>query len=225
MFIKSILFDLDGTLVDTSLGVGRALKGAIAAVIPGKETNMINIRSLIGPPVREMLKKTLPGMESSILNELEHRFRQNYDSVGWKECTAYDGVAETLARLARLGVKCFVVTNKRNMPAIRILKRLKLHVYFAEIVSWDSGVPPYASKGDMASYIINKHHLDSGATLLVGDSGDDAQAAQTCGTKFAAVAYGYGDVHAEQECRKDFVLNKFADLIPIVKLPIGELAQ
>ena len=216
MSVESILFDLDGTLVDTSPGVGRALREAIVAVMPGRETSILNVRSLIGPPIRDMLKKALPGIDSTMLNELERRFRQSYDSIGWQECNAYDGVAETLAHLAVLKVKCFVVTNKRNIPAIRILDRLKLCAYFGEIVSWDSGVPPFASKGDMACYIIQKHRLDSEETLLVGDSSDDAQAAHTCGAKFAAVAYGYGDVLARQECRKDFILYKFTDLLPIV---------
>ena len=220
MWVESILFDLDGTLVDTSPGVGHALREAIVAVMPGRETIIPNVRSLIGPPIHDMLKKALPSADSAILNELECRFRQSYDSIGWQECTAYNGVAETMARLVQLNVKCFVVTNKRNMPTIRILDRLKLNAYFSEIVSWDSGITPFASKSDMAHYIIQKHRLNSEETLLVGDSSDDAQAAQVCGARFAAVTYGYGDVHALQEYRKDYILNEFADLLLVVHGPL-----
>ena len=222
MSIASILFDLDGTLVDTSPGIERALKEAISTIMPGRETTIPNVRSIIGPPIRDMLKKALPSADNTILNELDRQFRQGYDSIGWQECTAYNGVAETMACLVQLNLKCFVVTNKRNMPAIRILDRLKLRAHFSEIVSWDSGVPAFASKSDMVCHIIQKYRLNPEEALLVGDSRDDAQAAQICGAKFAAVAYGYGDVHALQECRKDYMLEKFADLLPIVHESLRE---
>ena len=63
--MESILFDLDGTLVDTSPGVGHALREAIVAVMPGRETSIPNVRSLIVPPIGDMLKKALPSMPTA----------------------------------------------------------------------------------------------------------------------------------------------------------------
>ena len=216
ILVESILFDLDGTLVDTRPGIGYALREAIAVVMPHKKVDIPDLRSIIGPPIRDVLKKAIPDIDNATLDELERQFRSTYDSIGWQQCSAYDGVVDTMSRIARQKIECFVVTNKRIEPTLKILERLQLKVYFDEVVSWDSGARPYASKVEMVGYVIHKYHLKSKTMLLVGDSSEEAQAAKANGARFAAVAYGYGNVHTRSEWQKDYILDKFSDLLGIV---------
>lgn len=214
--VESVLFDLDGTLVDTRPGIEYALREAIAVVMPHKKVDIPDLRTIIGPPIHDVLKKAVPDIDNTTLDELERRFRSTYDSVGWQKCSVYDGVVDTMSRIAQRKIESFVVTNKRIEPTLRILERLQLRVYFDEVVSWDSGARPYASKVEMVGYVIEKYHLKSETMLLVGDSIDEAQAAKASGARFAAVAYGYGNVHTQNEWQKDYILHKFSDLLEIV---------
>lgn len=214
--MESVLFDLDGTLVDTRPGIEYALREAIAVVMPHKKVDIPDLRTIIGPPIHDVLKKAVPDIDNTTLDELERRFRSTYDSVGWQKCSVYDGVVDTMSRIAQRKIESFVVTNKRIEPTLRILERLQLRVYFDEVVSWDSGARPYASKVEMVGYVIEKYHLKSETMLLVGDSIDEAQAAKASGARFAAVAYGYGNVHTQNEWQKDYILHKFSDLLEIV---------
>jgi phosphoglycolate phosphatase len=217
--VKSILFDLDGTLVDTLPGIRYSLAEAIDVVMPNKKVEIPDLRTIIGPPIRAMLRHLVADAEDTALDDLERQFRSTYDGVGWQKCSAYDGVADTLAHIAGHGTRCFVMTNKRIGPTLRILDRLQLRAFFEDVVSWDSGSRPYGSKLEMVQYLTDKHRLDPKTMLLVGDSKDEAQAAKVIGARFAAVTYGYGNVHTQSEWHSDHVLDRFSDLLAIVFRP------
>lgn len=217
--VESILFDLDGTLVDTLPGISYSLSEAVDVVIPRSRVELPDLRSIIGPPIRVMLKRIVADAEDATLDDLERRFRSVYDSVGWQKCSAYDSVADTLARIAEHGVRCFVITNKRIEPTLRILDRLQLLAFFEDVLSCDSLARPFRSKLEMVQYLTKKHHLDSKSMLLVGDSEDEAQAAKAIGARFVAVSYGYGNVHTQSEWHSEHVLERFSDLLEVLRGP------
>ncbi len=84
MKTENILFDLDGTLIDSFSGIEHSARAAIAAVMPQRE--LPDLRRLIGPPVREVLRRAVSEVGSEKLDELERRFRISYDTQGWKKC-------------------------------------------------------------------------------------------------------------------------------------------
>ncbi len=208
---ENILFDLDGTLIDSFPGIEHSARAAVSAVMPERE--LPDLRRLIGPPIREVLGRAVSEAEPGTLDELERRFRTSYDEEGWRKSVAYRGVAETLSRLSHAKLKSFVVTNKPTLPAKRILGRLGLLEYFKEVISLNSRTPPFSSKAEAVTYLISRHGLNLPATLFVGDSVDDARAAQSCGLRFIAVTYGYGcldsrcgfPVHAALNCMSRLV--------------------
>lgn len=215
MKTENILFDLDGTLIDSFSGIEHSARAAIAAVMPQRE--LPDLRRLIGPPVREVLRRAVSEVGSEKLDELERRFRISYDTQGWRKSVPYDGVAEVLSRLCRAKLKCFVVTNKPTLPTKRILDGLRLLEYFEEVVSLDSRTPPFLSKTEAAEYLINRHRLRAPATLFVGDSVDDARAAQSCGLRFAAVTYGYGGVHSARDFPAHITLDSMSGLTSVIE--------
>jgi len=211
MKIESILFDLDGTLIDSSPGIEYSAGIAVATVMPQRRIPCL--RSLIGPSIREVFRQALKDVEPETLEELERKFRLSYDSDGWKKSVVYDGVLETLSQLYKLNVKSLVVTNKPITPTRNILEQLKLSVYFDDVFSPDSKSPPFTSKAEAVSFAIAKHKLEVEKTLLVGDSKDDAQAAEECGIKIAAVSYGYGRAYLECKFPIHYVLPDFSHLL------------
>ncbi len=190
MEITSVLFDLDGTLVDSSAGIEYSCRVALQEVLPGREIR--DLRARIGPPIREVFRRALPDVGADALGQLERSFRASYDAEGWRRSVAYPGVAETLSCLRELGRRSFVVTNKPQAPTRSILGLLGLEARFEEVVCPDSRTPPFASKAEEAIDLVRRYGLQPERAALVGDSEEDARAAQACGLPFIAASYGYG---------------------------------
>ena len=188
---QAILFDLDGTLVDSLPGIIRAARAALTDVLPG--TGLPDLRSFVGPPIREILRRALGLENSGLLDDLEAAFRRHYNSEGWLHTVAYSGVPETLAVLHAAGARLGVVTNKPLAPTRSILAHLDLARFMEIVLTPDSVAPAYINKASALAAALSAQAMVPSRTLFVGDSSDDAAAAAACGVSFAAVSYGYGD--------------------------------
>ena len=102
----------------------------------------------------------------------------------------------------------FVLTNKPATPTKTILEALGLAGFFAGVLAPDSPESPFASKPDGARALIRLFALDADQTTLVGDGADDAAAAEACGFRFIAAAYGYGTAAATAVTRAE----KFSEI-------------
>jgi phosphoglycolate phosphatase len=190
MQIANILFDLDGTLIDSVTGIESAIQTAVAAVLPDRE--LPSLKMLIGPPIRELLEQVLINVEPEALDEIIIRFREIYDRDGWQQSIAYEGVLATLEHLHQQQIASWIVTNKPTLPTRQILDRLEMSKFFTGIFSPDCQIPHFQSKTTMVTQVITEYNLDPVATLLVGDSHDDALAAYSNNLHFAWASYGYG---------------------------------
>lgn len=215
--IRNIVFDLDGTLIDSVPGIEFSAQQAVAQVMPHLQGRVQGLRARIGPPIRDILGQLLPELDAAALDRVIRAFRASYDSLGWQKSLAFDGVVATLSQLRQRGLGLFVVTNKPIGPTRDILNMLQLHTFFEEVVSPNLQEPPFASKADMVRHLLVQRRLDPTSTLLVGDSEDDARAAAAAGLRFAAVSYGYGRVWAEPETHGVWaVLKDVAELNTLV---------
>jgi phosphoglycolate phosphatase len=202
------VFDLDGTLVDSIPGIDSAARAALAGLSPGQP--LPSLRTFIGPPIRVMLQRALRWTDDARLDALERAFRIHYDGGAWKETTAYGGVGNTLRQLHARGAKLHVLTNKPPVPTARILDHLGWTPLFTAIVSPQSRTPPYPDKTAAALDLRERLGLPPAATLLVGDSPDDAAAARAAGFGFSAAAWGYGEAAVNNPAR---ALASFSDII------------
>jgi phosphoglycolate phosphatase len=212
--IDALIFDLDGTLVDSLPGIEYAAQAAWRAVQPDRPCPPL--RPLIGPPIRVMFHRAWPEATTDTLQALERAFRKAYDTGGWQKTTTYPGVIETLARLSSAGHMCLGVTNKPQFATQRILEHCGLKNYFREFFSPDSGEPTFKSKADAVSVLLARYDLIPENTLLTGDSLDDARAAQVCGLRFAAFTGGYGQIEQQTGLPIDLRFECFADLFHFV---------
>jgi phosphoglycolate phosphatase len=203
--ITDLIFDLDGTLVDSIPGIGSSLREAFLSV--GRKMPLADLRAAIGPPISIIAQRLEPELSYDEIVQIERHYRSSYDNEGWRSTPLFPGVAETLHTCVKRGYRLFIVTNKPRIPTKKILQYLKLESLFEEIVTRDSRSPAYASKADMLQYLLEKHALTLETTVMVGDTIEDCEAAQFHHLPFIYVAYGYGSVASPQ-----FFVERFADL-------------
>ncbi len=212
--MRNVIFDLDGTLVDSVTGVQHAMQTAWQAVYP--TIPCPDVRNLMGPPVREMFRRLAPSADESLLNRLETGFRQAYDSDGWQMTTTYPGVIQALNDLQSAKVRCFGVTNKPCRPTQRILKRCGLADFFEAFLSIDSRQPPFASKAEAVQTLAKQYQINLTAAVLVGDTVEDARTARDCGVRFIAFQGGYGWDNLIAAGDTELILLHFGQLVSLV---------
>lgn len=217
--ITNIIYDLDGTLLNTYPGIEKSVKLAIKQFFP--DFNIPDLHSMIGPHIRLVLHCLLGDIKLELLNNIELSFRDYYDQEGWQYSILYPGVLDALSVLQECGIQNFLVTNKPSKPTQKILDYFDLHRFFVQVLSPDVIFPCYQNKAEMIQYLINYRNLDPFTTIYVGDSKEDQKSAQDCHIQFLPAIYGYGkfDIVASEigvNC-----LSKFSDLINLIStLPI-----
>jgi phosphoglycolate phosphatase len=222
MQITNILFDLDGTLIDSAAGIEYAIQTAVAAVLPDRK--LPSLKMLIGPPIRELLEQVLIDVEHEALDEIIDRFREIYDRDGWQKSIAYEGVLVTLESLHQQQIASWIVTNKPILPTRQILDWLEMSRFFTEIFSPDCQIPHFPSKTTMVTQVITEYQIDPAATLFVGDSHDDALAAHSNNLRFAWASYGYGNIDINK-LPVTTNLSRFIDLLDCDKLSRSKLTN
>lgn len=204
--MRAIIFDLDGTLVDSLLGIESSMRHAVCQVLPGE--SVPDFRAVIGPPLATMFALLWPELPKVKINTLVEEFRSHYSSVGCLGSKAFPEVSETLALLQAKGLSLFVLTNKPSVPSQKILAHLGLAHFFTEVLSPDSNPPLFFEKAEGAEFLLDKFNFAPHETALVGDGEDDARASSACGFRFIAAAYGYGPAAATASLR----VEKFSEI-------------
>jgi len=205
-----IVFDLDGTLIDSSPGIQSALDEAIQLIAP--DLPGCNFRSLIGPPIAKILERAYPLLDESLRCRIAVEYRRIYD--GGKCCiaTLYDGVRETLIDLASNGYTLAIFTNKPRLATDAVLTKLGLNHLFAKVMTIDSQPGPFPSKVAMLTELLCQTTFKPTDTLVVGDSPDDGHAADHCRAPFIAVTYGFGTAWSDPSTPKSATINHFQQL-------------
>jgi phosphoglycolate phosphatase len=210
--VRAVFFDLDGTLLDSLPGIRYSAEAAFAAC--GLVRSEVDLRGLIGPPIRTILANMSRGVSESELDALEQAFRVSYDSEAWKRTPHYAGAAETLRVMRAEGKRLFVVSNKPRHISVRILEAEGTLGLFDEVVTRDSREPAYAGKLEMLVHLLRKWEMRAEECLMVGDTIEDAEAASDCGMQFCLMTHGYGEVPIGSSVPVAFRCDHFSELIP-----------
>jgi phosphoglycolate phosphatase len=207
----SILFDLDGTLVDSLPGIEFSVREAFGACRLPLPKN--NLREMIGPPIRTILSRAGNITDENQLDALERAFRVSYDSEGWRKTVSFPGAYVVLKKLHEQGNRLFVVSNKPRHISLRILERERILEYFEAVVTRDSRSPGYRSKEEMVEVLLAEREIAIEDCILVGDTAEDANAAATAGIKFIWMTHGYGVI---QSSVSTLTLDNFSQLFPLI---------
>lgn len=184
-----IIFDLDGTLVDSAPSILSSLKNVFA------NANLTACRplspDLIGPPLEDIVQTLLLPKDKYYKEALVSAFKKEYDNAGYKLTRIYQGVPAMLKSLTEDGIPLVLATNKRIIPTSQILAQFGWMVYFKGVFALDSFTPPLLQKADML--IKLSETLNGQSCIYVGDRVEDAQAAQAAKLPFVMASWGYGD--------------------------------
>jgi phosphoglycolate phosphatase len=208
---RSVIFDLDGTILDSKTVILDCFGQAVETVFPGRRFDLQTVR--LGPPLRRMFQIAFPQATESQLEEMLRTFRLHYDRDGPIKTLAFDGAEDVLAYFQNRGVTLFVATNKPQHISRAILEHLRLDHYFRAILAIDSAQPPFASKADMVWHLLEAHQLNPAETWCVGDAAEDAAAAFECKLPFVWAAYGYGHLGEKETASVFRTINTLKDLI------------
>jgi phosphoglycolate phosphatase len=193
---KLIIFDLDGTLLDTSEGILKSVKETVS------HYNLYEIgedivQSFIGPPIQNSLEKYY-GLTGEDLQEATEYFRNIYSQENLLYARAYAGIYELFQYLKTNGFVSSVATYKREDYAIRLLKSFHFDDYTDILFGADNFNK--LKKDDIIRKCIEKAEIkDYSQVLMVGDTAHDSLGAEKLGIDFLAVTYGFGFKN-EKEC-------------------------
>ncbi|GGF35190.1 phosphoglycolate phosphatase [Aliidongia dinghuensis] len=209
-----ILFDLDGTLIDSAGDLHDAVNRMLAALDRAPLT-LTQVIGMIGNGVPTLVKRALaasPGAPVEHETAMIH-FNRAYDAEPTRLTTVFPGVATTLELLAATGRQLAVCTNKHESSARHILGKLGLAQYFRHLIAGDS-LPFRKPDPRVITETLSRLKLTTGDAVMVGDSEVDAATAAAAGVDFILMTYGYhhGPVEA---IAADHRLDRFADLAPL----------
>tara|TARA_B100001093_G_C26860251_1_gene1029767 strand:+ start:345 stop:977 length:633 start_codon:yes stop_codon:yes gene_type:complete len=194
--VKNILFDLDGTLIDSFTGIQEAINIAIANVKPDNSYHFG--KEIIGPPIQQIFQNIMGDVFDEDMQELIQNFRYQYDNISCNNVELFDAVRDGLLELKNRNVNLFIFTNKPEKARIQVLKNLEIDHLFKQCISRDSIVPSFECKSEMLTKLIQHHTLNTEECLVIGDSLEDHNAAKKVNIKFIAVQYGYGNFSNEK---------------------------
>lgn len=192
--MKVIIFDLDGTLLDTSEGVIQSVKYTIHAL--GYDPLPEDMyRTFIGPPIHHRMMQ-IYGISEEQAREAMHTFRNHYPERDLYLAAHYDGLPELLKDLREDGFLLGVCTYKREDQAKALLEEKGLAQHFHVIHGQDP--EGKMSKAEVLQLTLSDLGVKPGEAVMVGDAYTDAEGARDAGVPFLGVTYGFGFATKEE---------------------------
>jgi 2-phosphoglycolate phosphatase len=216
--VNAILFDLDGTLIDSAPDLGAAAdKMRTDRSLESLPLSLY--RPMAGAGARGMLAVAF-GLtpEDAAFEALKEEFFFNYEARLVKNTYAFDGVAELIARICESGFKWGVVTNKSSRFTLPLTRAMPLFNTAQTIISGDttSHAKPHPAPLLEAARQLE---LPPGRCVYVGDDERDIVAGRAAGMPTVAAAYGYlGNVGDTVSWNADFTIVKPSELLNLLKL-------
>jgi len=210
MPIKLILFDLDGTLVDTRQDITTALNHALKQY-GMQELTVQDTVKMVGEGITRLIEKILGDEKLHMRDEIIKIFIEYYSEHLADYSREYPYVRETLEQLS--GYKKAVISNKRESLSVELLKKLDLSKYFNLIAGSDT-TPEKKPSPVPILHIMGKLETKPYESIIVGDSSYDIEAGKKAGIKTVAVTYGYRERKYLQDA--DYMIDSLKDLADLI---------
>lgn len=217
---KTVLFDLDGTLVDSAPDLAIAVDQMLIA-LERPPAGQHKVRQWVGNGAAVLVRRALanrfdheqaPGADEQVVSDALARFFRFYADANGRQARVYDGVIPFLQALSARSCRLGVVTNKPEAFTGPLLSQMDLAHWFPVTVSGDTLTE---KKPDPAPihHAIKQLGGHPASTLMVGDSITDIRAARNAGVSVAAVRYGYNYGAAIDTLGADFVVDSLTELL------------
>ncbi len=202
---ETILFDLDGTIVDSKSGILKCIRRALDLYdIAYKEEDL---NKMVGPPFRVSMRQFLGIDDGDLVEKLIYEYRYEYERSGWRECSVYDGVEDLLKRLISEGFTLAVATSKPIKFSKIMLDDLDLSKYF-KFIGGASSDEARDTKSDVINHVLNALEVkDKSSVVMVGDRLYDIEGAKQSGVDSIGVLWGYGDTEEFENYGATYILD------------------
>jgi phosphoglycolate phosphatase len=210
---QAVLFDLDGTLVDSYSALADAVNYARRehgmADLPGQR-----VRDFVGDGIERLLQRAFD--REHLQPSIQTSFESRYDAICCEQSRVLEDVEVTLRALSGLGVAMAVCTNKPTSFSRKILEYLELADYFRAIVGPDLAGARKPDGRHVLRTLEEAGCSSTASALFVGDMPVDIHAARNSGIDVAVVPSGSSTRHDLDAARPDHLLDGFADLVALV---------
>jgi phosphoglycolate phosphatase len=213
MKYKYYLFDLDGTLTDSGIGITNSVMYALEKfgihVSDRKE-----LYPFIGPPLTDSFRKYFSFTEQQALQAVEY-YREYFRAGGIFENAVYEGIPEMLGELKGRNAIIALATSKPYEFTVQILDHFDLHKYFDHVgaATMDGHI---SKKADVIRHLLDTLEVtDKSSVLMIGDRDQDIEGAKTNDLHSAGVLWGYGSNEELMNAGADYIASEPSDILSL----------
>lgn len=189
--MKKVLFDLDGTLINSQEGITKGVQYALREYLGIEEPDLESLRCFIGPPLALMFDQKYH-VPAEKIEPTVTKYREYYDSIGMNQCELYPGVKEVLQRMHEKGYILGLASSKPESSCASILENKGVAHFFDYIVGASIG-PERREKVLVLEEAFRRMDVtDRSQVVLIGDTKYDAVGAAKAGIDCIGVTYGFG---------------------------------
>ena len=211
-----VIFDLDGTLLNTIADLGDACNYALRT-LGYSEHALSTYNYMVGNGVRKLIERAEPDANAETLDKLLALFREYYDEHCTDHTTPYPGIPELLRALSEKGIAIAVATNKYQAAADRIIRHFFPDIPFVAILGQveDRPVKPDPS---IVFAVLNEHPTPKSSILFVGDSAVDMETARRACIESVGVSWGFRPISELRGAYADHIVSTPGEILDIATL-------
>ncbi|MCP1145838.1 pyrophosphatase PpaX [Lysinibacillus endophyticus] len=209
--MKALLFDFDGTLLDTNELIIQTFMHVLEERFPGQYSPK-DCMKFIGPSLKETFEQITPNEVTEMIEKYRQWNAAHHDEL----VKEFDGVLPTLEKLKELGIKMAIVSTKRSDTIEKGLDLMGAKHFFEFWIGIDhvQHVKPHPEPVLLA---IEKLGVDKEHVIMIGDNYHDIEAGKNAGVKTAGVAWALKGEEFLRQFNPDYMLNNMSDLLTVVK--------
>lgn len=208
--ITTLLFDFDGTLLDTNELIIQTFEHVLGKHYPGKYDRK-DILPFLGPSLNETFSLIDPKRTDQFIGEYREWNINHHDELSHE----FDGVSETLRQLKDEGYKIAIVSTKKNHMIYKGIELLEVGNIFDEVIGFDD-VLKVKPNPEPILLALERLNTDRTEALMIGDNYHDIVGGQNAGVKTAGVAWTSKGEDFLTKYNPDYMLHKMSDLLPIL---------
>ncbi|MFA6845730.1 MAG: HAD hydrolase-like protein [Sphaerochaetaceae bacterium] len=194
-----LIFDLDGTLMDTSQGIFNTALAVMEALHLPHDVTPLQMKKFVGPPLDECFRVVFH-LDESYMNQATSLYHERYVAKGQYEAVVYEGMEETLKTLTERGYILAVGTSKTETTAQNMLAHMGVAKYFKTIRG--DLLSLGRSKADVINLVLQELDVAREQAILIGDTLHDLRGATQSHVGFVAVTYGFGFTKDQEKLKE-----------------------